>query len=340
MSRNSRTPSCALRTLSDSVSTDHAVAALDHAARLQRRAATGVDLDEAHAAHADRVHPRVVAEPGDVGAGALARVDEQLALLGDDLVAVDGDGDRACRSSMGLGASDITGSAVADSGMQVALRDLRLELVAEPAEGRGDRRDRRRAERADRGLAGRERHGVEPLARDRRRPGTAPARCCRRCRAAGRGRSGGRGRRGCAGGSSPPSSCPRDTASTCRTTRGRRTERSAGTPSPRRCVSSITTMAPEPSIEPAAPTARPSSGRSTCSGKNHGADAPPGMNILSSWPSRIAAAVALVLEQLAVGGRALRDLEHAGRLHVARHGDQPGAGRRLRPERPCRRRRR
>ena len=52
-------------------------------------------------------------------------------------------------------------------------------------------------------------------------------------------------------------------------------------------VSSITTMAPEPSIEPAPPTTRPSSGRSTCSGKNHGADAPPGMNILSWWPLRM-----------------------------------------------------
>ena len=64
---------------------------VDHAARLQRRAATGVDLDEAHPAHADRVHPRVVAEARDVGAVPLARVDEQLALLDGDLLAVDGD---------------------------------------------------------------------------------------------------------------------------------------------------------------------------------------------------------------------------------------------------------
>jgi len=52
-------------------------------------------------------------------------------------------------------------------------------------------------------------------------------------------------------------------------------------------VSSMTTIAPDPSIEPAAPTVRPSSGRSTCSGKNQGAEAPPGMNILSSLPLRI-----------------------------------------------------
>jgi hypothetical protein len=50
-------------------------------------------------------------------------------------------------------------------------------------------------------------------------------------------------------------------------------------------VSSITTMAPDPSIDPAAPTAPVSSGRSRCSSKNHGADTPPGMNALSrlSW---------------------------------------------------------
>ena len=45
--------------------------------------------------------------------------------------------------------------------------------------------------------------------------------------------------------------------------------------------------APEPSIEPAAPTSLPSNGRSSCSGRNHGADPPPGTNALSSWPSRM-----------------------------------------------------
>ena len=52
-------------------------------------------------------------------------------------------------------------------------------------------------------------------------------------------------------------------------------------------VSSMTTMAPEPSMEPAWSTVVFSSGRSRCSSKNHGADAPPGMNVLRVRPGRI-----------------------------------------------------
>ena len=59
---------------------DHAVGDRDHAARLQRRPAAGVDVDDAHAAHADRPHPRVVAEARDVDAGPLGGVDHELAL--------------------------------------------------------------------------------------------------------------------------------------------------------------------------------------------------------------------------------------------------------------------
>src|SRR5262249_16744358 len=77
----------------------HVGAALDQPAGLERGAAAGVDLDQAHAAHADRLHARVVAEARDVGAVPLARVDQQLAALDVDLLAVDGDrdgvGDRA-----------------------------------------------------------------------------------------------------------------------------------------------------------------------------------------------------------------------------------------------------
>ena len=78
----------------------HARGALDHAARLQRGPAAGVDLDDAHAAHADGLHPLVVAEARDVGAGALGCVDEQLALGGDDLMAVDLDGDAVDRGGV------------------------------------------------------------------------------------------------------------------------------------------------------------------------------------------------------------------------------------------------
>ena len=80
----------------------HAGRALDHAAGLQGRATTGVDLDEAHPAHADGLHALVVAEARDVGAGALGGVDEELALPGDDLMAVDLDDDAVDRGSLGL----------------------------------------------------------------------------------------------------------------------------------------------------------------------------------------------------------------------------------------------
>ena len=51
----------------------------DVAGRLQRGAARSRDLDEAHPAHPDRLHPRVVAEAGDEDAGALGGVDDELA---------------------------------------------------------------------------------------------------------------------------------------------------------------------------------------------------------------------------------------------------------------------
>ena len=52
-------------------------------------------------------------------------------------------------------------------------------------------------------------------------------------------------------------------------------------------VESITMIAPEPSIDPAAPTSLPSNGRSSWSGKNHGADPPPGTNVFRSLPLRM-----------------------------------------------------
>ncbi len=71
----------------------HVRRALEHAARLQRRAPTGVDLDDAHAAHADGLHARVGAEVRDVDAVALRRVDDELALVRHDRCAVEGDRD-------------------------------------------------------------------------------------------------------------------------------------------------------------------------------------------------------------------------------------------------------
>ena len=70
----------------------HPVLHLDEAARLERGAARPTDLDEAHPAHADRGHARVVAEPRDEGSGSLRGGDEQIALPRLDLASVEGEG--------------------------------------------------------------------------------------------------------------------------------------------------------------------------------------------------------------------------------------------------------
>ena len=158
-------PSCPRRTV-------------DHARRLQRRAAAGVDLDEAHAAHADRLHPLVVAEARDVDAVALGGLDDQLALAGDDRLAVDRQARRRSGSAAAVASARPSASAAscrlvrhrrlrAVTGIMVARAPiLRLELVAEQRERRVDRRVRRRADEADRGhLAGTARPRCRAFAR-------------------------------------------------------------------------------------------------------------------------------------------------------------------------------
>ena len=71
----------------------HPVGHRDEAGRLQRGAAGAVHLDQAHAAHAHRLHARVVAEARDVGPGPLGRGDQQLARLGRHGAPVEGDGE-------------------------------------------------------------------------------------------------------------------------------------------------------------------------------------------------------------------------------------------------------
>ena len=73
-----------------------AVGHLDEAGRLQARAPGPGDLDEAHAAHADCGHPRVVAKTRDEDPGPLGRRDDELAFLRFHDPPIDGDGD-ACR---------------------------------------------------------------------------------------------------------------------------------------------------------------------------------------------------------------------------------------------------
>ena len=79
---------------------DHVGRHRDHAGRLERRATARVDVDDAHAAHAHRLHARVVAEARDVGAGALGGLDHELAGHGLDRRAVDRE-DHRVRGSAG-----------------------------------------------------------------------------------------------------------------------------------------------------------------------------------------------------------------------------------------------
>ena len=71
----------------------HAVADLHEAGRRQRGTARTLHVDQAHAAHADRLHARVPAEARNVGAGPLGRSDDQLALGRRHLAAVEGEGE-------------------------------------------------------------------------------------------------------------------------------------------------------------------------------------------------------------------------------------------------------
>ncbi len=98
----------------------HVVADGQHATGLQRRTATGVDLDDAHPAHTDRLHPRVVAESGDVDPGVLACVDQQRTRLGGDGLAVDRHGDGLGRPLDSGHAAPRSTSVVSDSPMATA----------------------------------------------------------------------------------------------------------------------------------------------------------------------------------------------------------------------------
>ena len=76
----------------------HAVADCHIARGHQRRASWALHLDEAHAAHADRLHPGVVTEARNIGAGPLGGGDDHLALRCGHLAAVEGEGDLVVRS--------------------------------------------------------------------------------------------------------------------------------------------------------------------------------------------------------------------------------------------------
>ena len=111
---------------------------------------------------------------------------------------------------------------------------------------------------------------------------------------------------------------PRGTARTCRTTRGRRTCTSVSAAAGMSVVSSITITAPEPSIEPAAPTGWPSNGRSSWSGGEPRRRSAAGHERLQLVAVADALAELVAVEQVAERGRAVDDLEHAGPLDVAR----------------------
>ncbi len=70
-----------------------AVGDLHEAGRLQARAARTGHLDEAHPAHPDRLHPRVVAKTGNEDPGPFGRLDNELSLACLHDPPVDGDRD-------------------------------------------------------------------------------------------------------------------------------------------------------------------------------------------------------------------------------------------------------
>ncbi len=180
---------------------DHAVGGVEHARDLQRGATRAFDLDEAHAAHADRRHPRVVAEARDVDAVPLRRRDDELARLGRDRP-----GRRRSARSQTTAAS--------------AVGRYWSKSPAEPADDRRDRRSGRRAERADRRLL--------------RRPDEARADVVgdvhQQVDVGGATFAGDDADAGCA----RATWCPRGRACTCRTTHARRSGRCASTPARRR----------------------------------------------------------------------------------------------------------
>ena len=96
-------------------------------------------------------------------------------------------------------------------------------------------------------------------------------------------------------------------------------------------VSSITTIEPDPSMDPASPTSSWPRGRSRCSGPNHGADTPPGMMALSGAVAGDAAAESGVEHEVAEGGLHHLHLVHSRDCARAR----PGANRRVPVERPA-----
>src|SRR4029079_6195366 len=107
---------------------DHAGCDRDHARRLQCRATPGVDVDEAHAAHADRCHALVVAEARDVVADPLCRGDHELALARDHRSTVDrqvdGVGIRRRRHCIGSWISGRHGAPPTETGIRLRCTSL------------------------------------------------------------------------------------------------------------------------------------------------------------------------------------------------------------------------
>ena len=122
-----------------------------------------------------------------------------------------------------------------------------------------------------------------------------------------------------------------------RTTPWRRTGPTATRRAPGTWSSFITTIEPDPSIEPPPPGKVPCawatsswpSGRSRCCGPNHGDDAPPGMNAFSSLAALNASAVHRRVDEIAEGR-----LDHLD-LVVARALDVTGQREDARPGRPA-----
>ena len=257
----------------------------DHAGGLEGGAAAGVDLDDAHPAHADRLHPRVVAEARDVGAVALGGLDHELAGLRLDLLAVD-------REEHGLGgglACQTPATSTADS-----LRDPAPVVRRRPRTRRGSGGSPTRSATRPTGRGRRSSSSCTGTGRppSRRLPswpsGTAPARCCRTTSSSSS---------TSAGRPSPASSRAQDLLEPAGALAARRAlaarlprVEAHEPPAGPHHVGGGVHHHDRPGAEHRAARTDRRSGRAAgrrAPGRNHGAEPPPGMNALSSLPSRM-----------------------------------------------------
>src|SRR5205823_186844 len=227
------------------------------AGRLQHEPARALDVHQAHAAHPDRLHPRVPAEARDVDAGPLGGGDDHLARLGLDGAAVDRDG-HGLPLLLGLRLTHLKGQPPSLMWTRNSSRNMRTaEVIDEGMDGPSTQ--------IVVCLGGQDKPGamLSHTSNSRSRSSSRPAPSSMRYMTL----------------SSQPAPSRHGVHWPHDSWWKKRVMRQAARTA--QVVSSMTTIDPEPSMDPALPTSSWSRGMSILSGPNHGADAPPGMNAFS-----------------------------------------------------------